>query len=384
MKILMVTDLYPEAEERDPSVFALHRFCRQWALDNQVWVLRPYCTPNWRLRKRPTPSWWSMQGVDVMSVAVPKFPARPWFFSGLLQRAMKRIQPDVVVGHLGFNLYLAARLAKRNRLPLVAGVHMGDLVHGPSMLGETRLKRVFGQANRLAPRSPAVSRRLLKRFPELESRSRITWSGLDSLGFLPRATGENGLFEPLAGESLQIITACRLTKLKNVDVTLRALAGLGSTISWKLTVAGDGPERSRLERLAVKLGIAARVTFTGWLERSLLRDHLSRAHLFVMVSAPETFGLVYLDAMAAGCLVVGACAEGIDGIVVDGRNGWLCPAGDAGVLGGLFLRYFSMKRDDLSRMARESRLTVADLTEEAAAKNYLEILREAKEAGAIK
>ena len=381
MKILMLTDLYPEAQEADPSVFALHRFCRQWALDNQVWVLRPYCTPNWRLRKRSMPSRWQLEGVDVMSVAVPKFPARPWFFSGFLQRVMNRIQPDVMVGHLGFNLYLAARLAKRNRLPLVAAVHMGDLVHGPRMLGETRLKRVFQQANRLAPRSLAVSRRLLKRFPELESRSWTAWSGLDSAGFRSDAARENRLCEPLAGQPLRIITACRLTKLKNVDVTLRALAGLGSTISWELIVAGDGPERARLERLAVKLGIAARVTFTGWLERSLLRDHLSRAQLFVMVSAPETFGLVYLDAMAAGCLVVGAKNEGIDGIVKHQRNGWLCPPGDPDALAAVLREVDSLGADSRQRMARESRRTVAALTEEAAAGNYLDILREAVNAG---
>ena len=380
MNILVVTDLYPGPDVEDPAVFALHRFCRQWARHHDVRVLRPYCVPNWRRRPLPAARAWRLEGVEVVSLPVPKFPGRPWFFLRSLYRAAQGIQTDVVAGHLGFNLLFAARLARRKRVPLVAAVHMGDLVRGPRMLGKERLGKIFHQAERLAPRSPAVRRRLLADYPELRSRCRTAWSGQDS-SVSASDDAATRLDRPAWGEPLRLVTACSLVPLKNVDVTLWALARLESSRKWTFTVAGDGPERGVVEKLALELGVRRHVRFAGWMEREALQNELAGSHLFVMVSAPETFGLAYLEAMAAGCLVVGAKKNGVDGVVVHRRNGWLCPAGDADALAALFREIFAMGEKELLRMRGNSLRTVSLLTEEKAADNYMQILQQAIECG---
>ena len=55
---------------------------------------------------------------------------------------------------------------------------------------------------------------------------------------------------------------------------------------------------------------------------------LDRADCFIMISRDEVFGLVYLEAMARGCIVVASRGEGMTGIIEDGVNGFLCAAGD--------------------------------------------------------
>ena len=59
---------------------------------------------------------------------------------------------------------------------------------------------------------------------------------------------------------------------------------------------------------------------------------MQMSECFIMVSKNETFGLVYLEAMLQGCIVVASKNEGIDGIIIHGENGFLCNAGDVNEL----------------------------------------------------
>ena len=59
---------------------------------------------------------------------------------------------------------------------------------------------------------------------------------------------------------------------------------------------------------------------------------IRNADCFVMVSSREAFGLVYLEAMAKGCIVIGTKGQGIEGIVKHGENGFLCKARDVNEL----------------------------------------------------
>ena len=381
MTILMITDLYPPIPGVDLSASALHRFCRVWARTENVWVLRPRIRPDWHGKSLPVKREWKAEGVDVVSVAVYKLPLYPRFRIAALERWTRRIQPDVVVGHLGFNLEFAARLAERFDLPLVAGVHMGDLERGPRMLGERRLAEIFGQATRITPRSPAVRRRFLERYAHLRSRCRMAWSGLDVAGYLPEDSGPRRMRAMDDASPLRVMTACQLVPLKGVDVTLRSLANLRSGRQWHFTVVGDGPERGRLERLSSELGLANRVFFTGHLKRGDLREMMAGAHLFVMVSAPETFGLVYLEAMAAGCLVMGGRGNGIDGIVTHGRNGWLCPAEDVAAQTDLLDSIMKKSPDELATVAAAARRTAGYMTEDKAGAGYLKTIHEAVSEG---
>jgi glycosyltransferase involved in cell wall biosynthesis len=96
---------------------------------------------------------------------------------------------------------------------------------------------------------------------------------------------------------------------------------------FKLVIAGDGPDRRRLEEKAAALGLSEAVTFTGLLSDEKLERLYRDCEFFVMPSLAEGFGLVYLEAMRAGkaCVAApGAAAsvieDGKTGVIVDPRR----------------------------------------------------------------
>ncbi len=90
-----------------------------------------------------------------------------------------------------------------------------------------------------------------------------------------------------------------------------------------MEIIGSGEEEATLKDLCKQLKIEQKVVFTGRIPRELVISHMRDADLFVMVSTNETLGLVYLEAMAQGCITIGTQGEGIDGVIIDGINGYL-------------------------------------------------------------
>jgi glycosyltransferase involved in cell wall biosynthesis len=145
---------------------------------------------------------------------------------------------------------------------------------------------------------------------------------------------------PISGapDELRLVSVLRLQRRKRGRALLRVVAAadarLAGTRRVQLTLIGDGPERTRLERDARRLGIADRVDFTGALDRGAIRDHFARADAFVMVSVLESFGIAALEARAAGLPVVARGDTGMAELVAQGREGLLAPS-DSGVVAHL-------------------------------------------------
>jgi glycosyltransferase involved in cell wall biosynthesis len=153
---------------------------------------------------------------------------------------------------------------------------------------------------------------------------------------LPVAVVEN--FEPLvvgpdrnAFDDPPIIgTIGRLHRNKGYDVLLAAAARLRDQgRSFTLVIAGDGPELPRLRTQTVSLGLQDRVQFPGWVEARAALDDMD---LFVSASRVEPFGLVIIEAMAAGVPVVATDIDGPREILRGGELGTLGAADDAEAL----------------------------------------------------
>ncbi len=110
-----------------------------------------------------------------------------------------------------------------------------------------------------------------------------------------------------------LIFVGRLVSDKGVDVLLEALGLLAARgLSVKLTIAGDGPERTALEAQARSLGIEAQVRFLGF-RRGEEIARLLNAHRILAVPSRynEPFGIVALEGIACGCLVIGSRGGGL-------------------------------------------------------------------------
>jgi len=116
----------------------------------------------------------------------------------------------------------------------------------------------------------------------------------------------------------RLLLVSRLFPRKGVQYFLEAVAGLPRN-GWEIIVAGDGPSRAELESQAARLGVEVR--FAGFVQGQELQDLYAGGTIFVFPSLRESFGVVLLEAMNAGCAVIASAISGIPEVV-----------GDAGVL----------------------------------------------------
>ncbi len=123
-----------------------------------------------------------------------------------------------------------------------------------------------------------------------------------------------------------IVHTSNFRKVKRVQDVVQIFANIHQEIPSKLLLIGDGPERTRVEKLCRELEICDDVRFLGKLEA--VEEVLSVADLFVMPSEKESFGLAALEAMACEVPVISSNTGGIPELNVQGVTGFLSPVGD--------------------------------------------------------
>jgi sugar transferase (PEP-CTERM/EpsH1 system associated) len=180
----------------------------------------------------------------------------------------------------------------------------------------------------LADRVVCVSQQIAGFFTQRvgipEAKVVVIPNGIDPERFrhLPdKRVARAGLGLPAGGALIG--TVARLHPVKNLPVLLEAVAMLPEV---SLVVVGDGPERTRLVRLAVELGLQQRVQFVGQ-QRDVL-PWLAACDLFALPSESEGLSMAILEAMAAALPVVATRVGGTPELVMDQVTGRLVPSGD--------------------------------------------------------
>ncbi len=162
-----------------------------------------------------------------------------------------------------------------------------------------------------------------------------------------------------------------LYELKNVDITLRALNKSMAGRDYTFDIVGSGAENDNLHHLVEGLGMKDHVVFHGQKKRDEAQQIVREADCFVMVSSREAFGLVYVEAMAKGCIVIGTEGQGIDGIVKHGENGFLCKARDVDGLAEVITHIASLPQERLQSISDRAVATASNLTDRKVAENYI-------------
>jgi glycosyltransferase involved in cell wall biosynthesis len=138
---------------------------------------------------------------------------------------------------------------------------------------------------------------------------------------------------PAPARQPTIMYTGRLTPQKSVDVIVRAMpAVLREFPEARLDIVGQGPERSRLERLAWSLRLASSVRFHGYLPDALRDERAALAWVAVCPSSMEGWGVSCVEASARGLPVVAADVNGLRDSVRDRETGLLVPHGDPAAL----------------------------------------------------
>ncbi len=243
---------------------------------------------------------------------------------GLLRRELARQAPAVVTLHLPHPLAAAACLALGlggPGQPALAVWHHADITR--QRLGR-RLARplqdaCLARAARVAT-SSATHRDGSRELARWGAKTVVIPFGV--AGVEPVVPADGGAF----------LFVGRLVRYKGLSVLLKALAELPDA---RLEVIGSGPEEGDLRRLASGLGLADRVAWLGALDETALERRLAAARALVLPSldCSETFGVVQLEAMAAGVPVIASDLPTGVREVASPASHLLVPPGDAAALG---------------------------------------------------
>jgi glycosyltransferase involved in cell wall biosynthesis len=179
-------------------------------------------------------------------------------------------------------------------------------------------------------------------------------NGVDTDRFTP--TGESGVRDRYhipedAGLALFVAALDRAHHYKGLDRLLQAMASLDED-AW-LLVVGEGELRARYEEQARTLGVAHRTVFAGAVPHDRLPPFFRDADVGVLPScAPESFGMVLIEAMACGIPVIASESPGVRSVVSDGADGLLAQPGD---VAGLAAALRSLLADPALRRAMGQR-----------------------------
>lgn len=164
-------------------------------------------------------------------------------------------------------------------------------------------------------------------------RKRLVAEGIEPVEVIWNGVPERDPRPPLA-DPPQFAFAGRLVWEKGVDVLLRAFALVRERVpTARLLVAGGGPERANLERLASELRLDGATRFLGHIDREEVERRFDAAWAQVVPGRwEEPFGLTVAEAMMRGTTVVASSVGGPGEVVSDGDTGFLVPPGDVGAL----------------------------------------------------
>lgn len=239
-----------------------------------------------------------------------------------IAKALHREKPfDIVHAHmLPRDGHAGLLLARALGVPVALTVHGTDIFHYfiPGKEPWKRNIRIAQDVDALM----AVSSLLMSRVAPYRGEdrlSRVVQNGVD-LSLVPNDEKR---------KPRSVISVGTLKARKCMDRTLEAFARLADEYpDATLTIVGIGEMEEQLRARIEQLGLQSRITLTGGLPHEEVLRRMAQSDLFVLPSWGEGYGIVYIEAMAAGCIAVGAKDEGIADTITDGENGFLVPAGD--------------------------------------------------------
>lgn len=363
MNILLITTLYPAYNEhsRQEISYALHYFARDWVNSgNKVNVIRVW--PKYpklfsvfkkgeKANRYGVEQEFDIDGVHVSRKVINKYPKIDYLqgdiynvYNNIINNLEDNYLPDVIICHMvNPSLFIASHLKEELDVPIILVMHNSDILQLQNVSGRLNKFKYFEKhISKIGFRSRELYNKF-KRLPNMNNKlleeSFIITSGInvnDVISF-------DKLYQKINSPPPKIIfIAASMLPLKNIDVVIRAFGIVFEKYNVILRIAGDGPEKEKLHNLAQKSKAKKRIEFLGFIQRETVMEIMEKSHIFVMVSSPETFGLVYIEAMGKGCITIGTKDEGIDGVIQNEENGFLCRAQNVQDLASIFIKILNL------------------------------------------
>jgi len=281
----------------------------------------------------------------------------PFAALGRLEKIAAEIRPDVIMGFTHYSFYPLDRVGRKLGIPTVVklfGVMYLDRFDFP------RIKYLWKSIEQLiALRIPVDHYIILN--DGTRGEMALTRLGIPrgKISFLPNGMDTEWIdvhvdragvrtAMGLPPDDVLIVTFSRLVKSKRIDLFLRAAAMMDPSLFEKVTIVigGDGPERSKLEREARRLGLGGKVIFKGVIRHREVVHFLKASDIFAATNELTNMSLPPCEAILCGVPVVAFDVSGTAEVVRDGETGLLVPNGD---VAGFSRKLETLVRDEALR-----------------------------------
>ncbi|MFC4558015.1 glycosyltransferase [Virgibacillus kekensis] len=225
--------------------------------------------------------------------------------------------PDVIHAHSSFLAgWSSNKLSAIHKVPIVLTEHSSTIGKGKLTPKQKRLlSEILSEADKVISVGPGLAKTLGEYIPE------------DKLKMIPNLvnTDEFGIETHIGSEKFRFFSLARLDSNKGMDVLVDAYTNaFSSEDNTELVIGGDGPLKEELKNQVAKKGLQGNVHFLGQLNRDQVINEMQKCDAFVLASKYETFGIVYLEALASGKPIIATKCGGPE-IIVNNKNGILVP-----------------------------------------------------------
>lgn len=396
MKILVLTSVYPEPDDGTEIVTpTVKYFCDKWAEqghdiivihNNSCFPLPFYWIPefvrkkmesklghNFPVRSARNSLMTQEEGVKIFRLPLKKVLPHGKFSRTRINKQIKKIEnildkekfvPEVIISHwINPQIDLITKLGEKYNAKTSLVFH-GDC--SEKNIEKFNLIEKINKLDAVGCRNETYANYVKEKL-NLKKTPFVCYSGIPD--DLAQQQIENiGILE--LEDSLNFIYVGRLIKYKNVDVIIRALHKKYQDRAI-LHIVGEGAEEENLRQLSRQLKIEKNIIFHGQLPRNEVYRMMKKSYCFIMVSDNETFGMVYIEAMLAGCVTIASKAGGVDGVIIDGENGFLSKQGDESELVKTLDEIEKKSKEEIAKIRKKAILTAYTYRDSEIARKYL-------------
>lgn len=397
-KILLLTTMYPDPLR--PGTKVCHYFATQWvSMGYDVLVVNyrsmfpriytdaarlfpklaaKYVGNHVEMDRNMNVVQHEVDSIPVFSVPIFKFKPHGRYSSREIRKQVKFLtkmmkergfEPDAIIGHFHNpqleivgslkKIYPTAHTCvslhelKASVLSDCYGKDTVDVLNGVDMIGyrSVPIKQRFESAYGVRP-------------------SLVCWSGTSSEYINAPVSAERHFSD---GPVSKFIYVGQTIKRKYPKETIQAIYNVYGAEGFTMTLVGSHdvayPEAAAY---VAEHGLCDSVTFTGKIPRDEIIRYYDESEVFILISRAEVFGLVYLEAMARGCITIASRNEGMEGIIDDGVNGFLCGSGNVDELSAIIRRINALTAEQKQAMSDAARQKAAELSDRNVASHYIE------------
>lgn len=267
------------------------------------------------------------EGVRVFELSLPlglyrrALPLLRYLLIKVYKKAVKACgQPDIIHAQFYSIGAIAAVLKKRYKVPFVITEHSSKLntdLQNISQLDLNLAKSAYQCADKLIAVSHALAANLKNNF-QVEATVIPNIVDVSQFQYVERTPKDDFTF----------ISVGNLVKIKGFDQLLEAFAkAFKADNAVKLSIVGDGPELENLQNTVTRLNLNGKVSLLRTIGRNRIKSFYQEGDAFVLASHSETFGVVFIEAMATGLPVIATSCGGPNDIVTE-NAGYLIPVDD--------------------------------------------------------